>query len=50
MNKPTRGGSRKGSGRPRSEPTKTISIRVPEIHFLELKELLNKYVKNYLKK
>jgi hypothetical protein len=50
MNKPTtRGGKRKGSGRPKLEPTKTISIRVPERVYMELKEILNNTVKNYLK-
>lgn len=29
MKKETRGGNRPGAGRPKSEPTKTLSYRVP---------------------
>ena len=49
MSKPTHGGSRKGAGRPKKEPTKTLSYRVPEkkakvIH-LKVKELISNLVK-----
>jgi hypothetical protein len=42
MNKPTRGGSRKGSGAKQkyNEPTKTLAFRVPESKIDEIKELV----------
>jgi hypothetical protein len=46
--KQTRGGKRKGSGRPKGEPTKTISVRVPEKHYPELKDLLNNTVNDFI--
>jgi hypothetical protein len=49
-NKPNRGGKRKGSGRPKGEPTKTIAVRVPEIDYEALKVELNAYAKAYTKK
>jgi hypothetical protein len=50
MNKPTQGGKREGSGRPKGEPTKTIAVRVPEIDYDVLKVYLNHYAKEYTKK
>ena len=46
----THGGNRKGSGRPKGEPTKTIAIRVPAIDYEVLKVELNAYAKAYTKK
>jgi hypothetical protein len=45
-----RGGKRKGSGRPKGEPTKTIAVRVPKIDYEALKVELNAYAKAYTKK
>lgn len=39
MKKKTHGGKRKGSGRPKKEPTKTIRVPVSKID--EVKDLLN---------
>lgn len=49
-NKPTRGGTRQGSGaKPKyKEPTKTIAFRVPESKINEVKELVKNYLKTFL--
>lgn len=44
--KPTHGGKREGSGRPKGEPTKTLSYRVP----LKLADKIDKAVKNLIAK
>jgi hypothetical protein len=49
QNKENRGGARKGSG-PKlkyKERTKTISFRVPESKFQEIKEKINELLKEY---
>lgn len=38
-----RGGKRKGSGRPKSEPTITISVRIQLKYAQELKEIIEIY-------
>lgn len=46
MKKETRGGARKGAGRPVTKPpTKTISVRVPASRYEELKEKIKAIVK-----
>jgi hypothetical protein len=49
MKKENRGGSRKGSGaKPRySEPTKSISLRVPESKVEEVKAIVKEYLKQF---
>jgi hypothetical protein len=37
-NNPKHGGPRKGAGRPKKEPTVTISFRVPEKHASSIKK------------
>lgn len=41
---PTHGGSRPGSGRPKSEPTKTLSYRVP----LKLADKIDKAIRKII--
>ncbi len=47
--KENRGGKRVGSGQPKKTPTKTISNRVPEIHYEKLKTTISKLIADYLK-
>lgn len=47
--KETRGGARPGAGQPKKAPTKTISVRVPEIHYEALKQLISKTIADFLK-
>ncbi len=46
--KENRGGYRANAGRPKSIETKTISNRVPAIHYEKLKELISKLISDYL--
>ncbi len=50
--KKTRGGWRDGSGRPKkySEPTKTISIRVPASLYDDLKENVSIFIASQIQK
>lgn len=48
MNKPKRGGARPGAGRPRGEPHKTISFRVPAKHSQIIKNYLTKLLQDEL--
>lgn len=41
----TRGGKRKGSGRPKGEPTITISVRIQLKYAQELKKIIDTYKK-----
>lgn len=43
---PTRGGARKGAGRPKKEPTVTLSYRVPE----KKAKIIDKNIKAVIKK
>lgn len=43
--KKQRGGKREGAGRPRGEPSITLSYRVPEKH----SEVIDRYIKNLIK-
>ena len=38
-----KGGKRPGAGRPKGEPTTTISVRIPTQHADELKEIIHLY-------
>lgn len=51
MKKENRGGKREGAGRnpTYSEPTKTISFRVPESKIEEIKEMVKNKLKAYKK-
>lgn len=51
MKKENRGGKREGAGRnpTYSEPTKTISFRVPQSKVSEIKELVKEKLKTYRK-
>ena len=45
-----RGGLRNPKGgRPKKEPTDTITVRVPEKHKAKLKELIYEFIHNFLK-
>lgn len=46
MKKKQRGGARPGAGRPKGEPTITLSYRIPEKH----SQVINKYITNLIKK
>ena len=48
MKKETRGGSRPGSGRPKLEPTKTLSYRVPAVHAEPIDKEVRKVIKKYI--
>ena len=45
--KQTWGGSREGAGRPKKDPTRTISTRVKVKHFKELKVVIKDSVKDW---
>ena len=50
MTKPKRGGLRTpAGGRPKKEPTETISFRVPAEHKTKLYELIKELIHNFLK-
>lgn len=50
MTEKKRGGLRSpAGGRPKKEPTETISFRVPEKHKKKLYELIKELIDNYLK-
>jgi hypothetical protein len=48
MTKPKRGGARPGAGRPRGEPHKTISFRIPAKHSDVIKNYLTKLLQDEL--
>jgi len=43
MKTETRGGKRKGSGRPKKAPTVTVSFRVKEEHAEQVKQLVHTF-------
>jgi hypothetical protein len=43
MEKENRGGKRKGAGRPKGEPTKTLSFRVNLRHVEHIKKLVKEF-------
>jgi hypothetical protein len=43
----THGGKRKGSGRPKENPTAVISVRVPEQHAAAIKTKITQIIKAY---
>lgn len=44
--KETRGGKRKGAGRPKKEETEVVSFRVNPKHIAPIKKLVNTYLTN----
>ena len=44
MKKPTRGGKRKGAGRPKKEPTKVLSYRVVETNAKEIDQKIKEMI------
>lgn len=42
--KPTHGGYREGSGRPKKDPTKTLAYRVPEKLAAQIDEAIRKII------
>jgi hypothetical protein len=49
IKKENRGGSRPGAGQPKKNPTRTISNRVPAIHYEKMKELISKLISDFIK-
>ncbi len=47
--KENRGGYRENAGRPKSSETRTISNRVPAIHYEKLKDIIAKVISDFLK-
>jgi hypothetical protein len=47
--KENRGGYRENAGRPKLPETKTISNRVPAIHYENLKDIIAKVIADFLK-
>lgn len=40
----TRGGARKGAGRPKKEPTRMLSVRIPVDRYEEIKSLIEQLI------
>jgi len=49
VKKENRGGYRPGAGQPKKDLTRTISNRVPAIHYEKLKELISKLISDFIK-
>lgn len=47
MKQETRGGAREGAGRPKSNPTKTLSYRVPASIAKKLDKAIRKIIADY---
>lgn len=50
MKKPTPGGKRPGSGRPKGEPTEPMNLRVPKKHKEHLVKLVREEIKRLREK